>query len=64
MMTMIAPDEEDEEFANRRKRNRCEYLSEVFVVPLGVFVVVYCDGMQNQEERGKKFLLKKRLSRI
>jgi hypothetical protein len=54
MMTMIVPD--DEEFANRRKRNRCEYLSEVFVFPLGFFVVVYCDGIPNQEET----LLKKR----
>jgi hypothetical protein len=54
MMTMIVPDEEDEEFANRRERNRCEYLTTGVCVSLGVFVVVYCDGMQNQEERGKE----------
>ena len=35
----IVPD--DEEFANRKKRNRCEYAKRVFVFPLDFFVVVY-----------------------
>jgi hypothetical protein len=55
-MTVIVPD--DEEFANRRKRNRCEYYrkrcSSWF--PWSFFVVVYCDGMK----RIKEILLKKR----
>jgi hypothetical protein len=46
MMAMILVSD-DEEFVNCRRRSRCEYLREVFVVVSLAFVSLsgYCDGM-------------------
>jgi hypothetical protein len=57
MMTMIVPDEEDEEFANSWRRNDCEYLKRGVRGSLAwgfSSLCTVCDGMQNQEERGKE----------
>jgi hypothetical protein len=54
MMTMIVSD--DEEFASRWKRSRCDYLREVFVVFSLAFLslTVHCYGMPNGRKRRKR----------